>query len=187
MFENELEEKAYRIGLIWIFLYKKNFPDDRTYIKYPKNKDPRTSYLFKHCYKLIKETQNIFKFEQYKFYIQAQFDILKANNANIDPICLNGDKAWIRWKVWNKKFKNIQITEIPYTNILNLINNDYKFLKNKEKTQENIKKWVETGKLSPFYPILSPLGFKMDLENYEKMVNNEIKEEFKKVFHEEFT
>jgi len=53
---NDMESKAYKIALIWQEECRKEIPNEQ-YIRLKKNSDPRKSILFKHCYKLAKETK----------------------------------------------------------------------------------------------------------------------------------
>lgn len=150
----------------------------------PTNGDPRKSQLFKHCWKLRRETKGLLIPQQYRQYIHANFAILKINNARIEPNAICGDKAWIRWKVWErwyqKKQEELDVTLPKHSfaadpKIMKEIDRSKKFVFEQcegEPTQEKIQKfidsgvfrlWIMMGKVSPFYITLSPfVGEKCD-------------------------
>lgn len=186
------------------------FPNYNHTNGYPKTGDPRKSMLFKYCYKLIKETQGLIKPEEYKFYIKAQLDLLKANVEApvINPSCLVGDKAWIRWKIWKKELdrKNSNISKedtfkIEKNTIIKNLNSTKEFLIgkfgkdiNKEiisNYKVDISRWINLGKIDPIYALLSPWITKYgevinDFDIYRKFITEDVKEEFKKIFSYEF-
>lgn len=109
---NQLETKALRLCVLWTNLTDKEFPNYATN-KLPKNGDPRKTYLFKIFYKLAKETEGVLNESEYELYITAQLQILKnlsfkEVHALIDPNCVIGEKAWVRWKVWKNKYNSIK-------------------------------------------------------------------------------
>jgi hypothetical protein len=175
----QLQAKAFKLCLIWEELAQKSFPKERRVPKLPKRGDPRESNLFRHCYKLLRETRGLILDDQYRFYIKAQFDILKnievenGCHARVDPGCLIGKKAWARWMVWLKKYKTLQKSEnLEFKALTEKIK--AKLRKTKEflvhqfkgdPTYENIKqafesraltRWITLGKVSGYYAILSP-------------------------------
>ncbi len=108
---NELEANAYKVGLMWMEMFAKVFPNHRNLSRYPQKNDPRKSSLFRYVYTLIQKTKSILDPKDYKLYITAQLQMLKSISINnlhpqISPNCLLGDKAWTRWKVWKTKFDN---------------------------------------------------------------------------------
>ena len=101
------EAKAYKLTIIYRKTAEKVFPDYHHY-KVGKG-DPRKSTLFKYCYKLIRETEDKLKYSEYRLYIKAQLDVMKAITQNdeytlINPNCLTGKKAWARGCVWKKHY-----------------------------------------------------------------------------------
>lgn len=206
---NSLETQAYKIGLCWVGISRKMFPNYNHTKGYPKSGDPRKSLLFKYSYKLLKETQGLLPFSDYKFYIKAQLDLLKANVEApiIDPSCMVGDSAWVRWKIWKKEFdrKSLNISKedtlkIEEETIIKKLNSTKEFLFGKfgEPNEENIKvfkneiaRWVNLGKIDPFYAILSPWIKKYcniisELDIYKKFITEYVETEFKKIFNHEF-
>lgn len=144
----------------------------------PKRGDPRKSNLFRHCWKLRRETRGLLQPEQYRLYIQANLTIIKLNNGRIEPNAICGDKAWIRWKVYERWYNN-KLADINHATpppsatgvnpkIIREIDKTKKFLFEKcdgEPTVEKItsfvengimKLWVMTGKVSKYYVVLSP-------------------------------
>jgi hypothetical protein len=173
------EAAAYKLGLYWLEAIDKTFPDYRHNNKYPKKGDPRKSNLFRHCYKLNRELKGILKAEEHKYYVIAQLQMLKSieiNNLhpNITPWCLTGPKAWTRWKMWKKKFDNIEkvktakdvaVDKVENEEIKKAIEKSEAFLIKKlgSLTEENfqarakdIERWIAQGLISGFYAVTSP-------------------------------
>lgn len=168
------EALAFKLGLMWIEISRKLFPNSKNMTSYPKRGDPRKGSLFKHCYTLLRETRDRVDAKDYKLFINAQLQMLKAIEINgqhplIGPWCLLGDKAWIRWKMWKKKFENINKTKT--TKDVDLETPDIEEVKTelaKSKkylfsTEEDFKinagdveRAIKLGKISGFYAILSP-------------------------------
>jgi hypothetical protein len=99
---------AYQLCLVWLENSRKLFPDYQHY-RMPKKGDPRKSMLFKYCYKLVRETKGLIPDDEYQIYIWAQLVMLKAitdgkEHPLVDPQILVGDKAWVRWRIYKKKF-----------------------------------------------------------------------------------
>lgn len=218
--KNPDELKAYRLAILWQEIGKKEFPDHAiTRIK--KYGDPRKSTLFKYCYKLVIETRGLIADEDYPLYIRAQFQIFKKlsnfkQHALIDPQILVGDKAFRRWQYWKNRYDfkfNNHHQDIPQnsTNILKIHTELEKtklflltfFGRNWTKddlcnlTQNKIlAQWLNNGKVSPFYFLLSPfinkiyrnidesLGFNFGI--YRESIDTKIQEEFTRIFSDEF-
>lgn len=155
----------------------------------PKRGDPRKSNLFRHCWKLRRETRGLLQPEQYRLYIQANLTIIKMNDGRIEPNGICGDRAWIRWKVYERWYNNKladinHATPPPSTTgvaprIIREIDSTKRFLYEKcdgDPTAEKIKGfvdsgimklWVMTGKVSKYYIVLSPFVTACgDLETY---------------------
>ncbi len=213
-----LEAKAYKLTLFWLDKSRALFPD-YAHAKMKQKGDPRKSGIFKFCYKLARETQGILEESDYPLYIRAQLEILKhitrgKEHAMIDPNCLVGDKAWVRWKLWKRKYddrtKVIEDKEPVPANQIKMaeaLNRTKEFLVktwgaevSAEKFKEavinnNLIRWVTLGKISPYYLVLSPLIAQavpdlaerlktIDLEVYRKVLTPEIKAYFAKTFKE---
>lgn len=203
---------AYKLGLMWVNFSKKLFPNCRV-TNYPRKGDPRNSSLFKYCYKLQKDTKGLIEPADYKLYIMAQLQILKAieiDNAHpyIAAQCLVGDKAWVRWKVWKKKFDNIQkaktlkevkLETLDIESIKTELNQTKKLLDTKIKDEaqfiemaKDIERWVSFGKVSGYYAVLSPWVKKhclmngVDISQYRASITVEVEEYFRNLFSREF-
>jgi len=179
---NDLEAKAYKISLMWVNLSRKMFPDYQ-HVKLRKSGDPRKSLLFKHCYKLARETLGLVEDHHYELYITAQLQIMKhitdGNiHALIDPCILHGEKAWKRWALWKKQYDRAM--ERPMTseqkgaNKANVSVVKFDLADTRRfliaKLGESYKKqdlvtllqdrtligWTSLGKISPYYLVLSP-------------------------------
>lgn len=170
------EAEAYKLALCWEDEAQKLVPEEQT-TRLPKRGDPRKSYLFKQCWRLNRETKGLIPPEEMKLYIHAQLFTMKAFGGRVDPICLCGEKAWIRWRVWKRKY-DLKVAErdclppppsiakIPQ--IAKELMLTKKFLYEKcdgEPTKEKIgefianghlKIWVMSGKVSSYYVVLSP-------------------------------
>ena len=208
---NDEETVAYKIGLLWITLSRQIFPTYKHYHNFPKKGDPRKSSLFKHCYKLLRETRGLIDPKDYKLYIVAQLQMLKSieiggSHPLIGPWCIVGDKAWIRWKVWKRKYDNVGKSKtlkeegLDKSNIDDIkieLDKTKKFLifKLGELTEENFKlkikeieRWIAHDMVSGFYAVLSPWVKKycnlkdVDLNYHKNSINEEVETYFKNLF-----
>lgn len=174
---DEMEAKAFKIGLIWQDECQKNLPGEK-YERFSKGKDPRKTNLFKHCYKVAKETFGIIPDNELQLYVRAQIQVLKSIkegkiHALISPHCLAGDKAWSRWKLWKRIYnktlgKSLTSEElgikIKESVVKRELNRTFNFLKSNDILDElnfaskkiDILRWISTGEISPFYVVLSP-------------------------------
>lgn len=190
---DELETKAYKLSLLWIDKSRKIFPDYKH--TEMKKGDPRKSLIFKMCFKLARETQGVLEDKDYPLYIRAQLDILRHINTGkghpvIDPNCLVGEKAWKRWKLWKKKYDAISAkpSEISVptgpgaAKALKGLEATKEFIAKTigpspslEKYQEaylnnNLFRWANFGKLSPYYLAISPhIAKTMKAEDFKKL------------------
>jgi hypothetical protein len=145
----------------------------------PKRGDPRKSDIFRQCWKLRRETRGLLTPEQYVNYVKANLAILKINKAAPSPNSICGDKAWIRWKVWERWYTQklsdkscvAPIPSVSTTDpkIIREIDRTKKFLFEKcegetpssEKIRTFIengffKLWIFSGKASIYYVMMSP-------------------------------
>lgn len=214
---NEEEELALKISQIWVKLCKKYFPDyQHTRLK---SGDPRKALIFKISYKLQRETKNLILEEDYELYVRSQLEILKYQKQNnpmvlIDPMCLVGDKAWKRWKLWKKKYddklksqdfvkKPQNFNKLGEKKAIEGLIKTKKFLdQNLEKNpnfdiyfknKNNLLSWVNFGKISPYYVVMSPYFSKLftqkelsrlnfDPSLYQDCITDEVKKLFNKLF-----
>lgn len=170
------EAEAFKLCLIWEDETKKAFPQMKL-ARIPLKGDPRKSDLFRHCWKLARETRGLLKPEEYKLYIKGNLQIIRAHNGRIEPNAICGEKAWIRWKVWqrlfNKKQAEVKGEELPVDiaispKIVSGLDRTKHFLFEKfdgaptlEKVKEAITKnkmklWLGMAKISHYYLVLSP-------------------------------
>jgi hypothetical protein len=217
---DELEAKAYKLCLIWLDRSRKIFPDyQHTKLK---RGDPRKSLVFKMCYKLVRETNGVIPDEEYPLYIRAQLDVLRHIVVNskahvlIDPGCLVGDKAWVRWKLWKKKYDTVsqkpqevsQVTHPGIAKALDGLEKTKEFITKtfganpsidkyqESKTNNNFYRWVNLGKISPYYIAISPFVAKIftaddlaklnfDLSVYRPCITDIVHLKFKELFPNE--
>jgi hypothetical protein len=216
---DELEGKAYRILTCWLDRSRKMFP------KYAKARmkkgDPRKSTLFKYAYKLARETQGILDEEDYDLYVRAQLEILRIigkhqeNSPVVDINCLCGEKAWKRWKLWKSKYENKKkIIEgdapiAPKEKVCFCLERTKEWLirtfsglPTYEEFQEaitnkNLFRWINQGRVSPYYLAVSPYiarafpeGLKkeavdLDIEIYRSSITPEVRAFFDELFPNE--
>lgn len=212
---NALECKAMMILQYWVDTSKLVFPD----YKHPRTAvgDPRKSNMFKYCYKLARESDGNLLEDEYQLYVRAQLDILKhINMGNGHPLigvhCLVGDKAWKRWKLWKKKYDSTIKIKAKTPKSKNASPKIYEALK---KTREFLRQkigdgdayqrllefessgdlyiWINVGKVSPYYLVMSSHFEKLGREVVLKKINfdldvyrNAIDDGSKDIFHEMF-
>ena len=186
----DVEAATFKLAVIYEEEYQKIFKNHmdgctRRKNSLPKRGDPRKSNLFRYCWKLRRETKGLLEPHQYRLYIRANLTILKMNmekgtkrgKVHVEPNTICGDKAWIRWRVYERWYKNKQ-AEINATppppdissadpRIIREIDKTKKFLFEKcdgsptiEKYQKFMddgffKFWVDTGKVSKYYAVWS--------------------------------
>jgi len=144
----------------------------------PKGGDPRKSNLFRYCWKLKRETKGLIEKKEYKNYIMANLFIVKINNGYVEPSCITGDKAWIRYKIWKRKYdqklleadcdKDKISNPIYDKKVIFQIDKTKKFLFEKcegDPSYIKIKNFIDNGifslwcasqKISCYYLVLSP-------------------------------
>lgn len=211
-----MEASAFRLALCWLDVSRRVFPDYRHATL--NRGDPRKSLVFKICYKLVRETKGVLEESEYPLYVRAQLEVLKyisrnSGNPLIDPNCLVGERAWKRWRLWKKRYDSV-VTTGDSSDERSLAAGALKAIDGLEKTKEflvkslgdlveeryrqaiinnNIFRWVNLGKISPYYiaisPIMSRLLGKPDLERmnfqadvYRECVNDAVIREFNRLF-----
>lgn len=212
---NDMEAKAFKIGLIWDDECSRNLPEEQ-HEKFKPGKDPRKTNLFRHCYKVAKETFGLIPDSEIQLYIRAQIQILKSIregkvHALITPHCLVGERAWKRWKLWKRLYdkslsKNPTSEEIGIMIKESMVRGELiralsfmesKGLKDEEKyrsSKQDLARWASTGEISPFYFVLSPrirLMFKegeitVDYSLYRPSITPALEAMFKEKFSHEF-
>jgi hypothetical protein len=209
----DLEAKAYKITLLWEQITRRELPD-YLHQRIGRKGDPRKTALFKYCYKLVTETKDQIADNQYKLYVLAQVQMMKVLSngdihALVTPGILVGEKAWVRWQIWKKKFEKVckdrqdvkQEQENKF-HVLAALKSSHEFLLDKlgkidpitigeAFSDKRIIRWVNTEKISPYYILLCPdiqkilkddfSIFNFDLDVYKSSITNDIEEAFKKL------
>lgn len=213
---SDLEAVAVRLVVVWIEKSRKAFPDYRHATL--NRGDPRKSLMFKICYKLVRETQGVLEESEYSLYVRAQLDVLKhicknQGNPLIDPNCLVGDKAWKRWKLWKRRYDMVSVDAGSDGRAYE--HGALKALDGLEKTKEflvknfgpeleevkyrqavlnkNIYRWMNIGKISPYYVAISPIisrtvpkdeldGMNFHPDVYRPCVNAAVVKRFNELF-----
>lgn len=182
----------------------------------PRRSDPRKSNLFRQCWKLRRETRGLIDQNEYKNYVKANFFIIKAHGGHVEPNCVTGDKAWIRYKVWKRRYDQ-KIAEMEsqkpppsvsttHPKVVAEIDRTKKFLFEKCEGQPSFEKinkfvaegifrlWVATSKVSPYYLALSPFVQKTNCKSTlfsvctcsESLIKEKITEEIEGYFRHEY-
>lgn len=212
---DDMEAKAFKIGLIWHDECERNLSGEK-YEKFSRGKDPRKTNLFRHCYKVAKELLGIVPDNEIQLYVRAQVQVLKSIregkvHAMISPHCLVGDRAWKRWKVWRRIYQKslsksltcdelgIKIKEMM---VKGELERAFSFIESKglmekskyDSSKKDIERWSSTGELSPFYMILSPRAralfheneFPVDMALYRPSITPALEDFFRDKFNHEF-
>lgn len=208
----EEQALAYKLGLMWMSFSKKVFPNCKT-TSYPKKGDPRNSTLFRYCHKMERETRGLIDPKDFKLYIMAQLQMLKAiqigdSHPLIGANCLVGDKSWVRWKIWKKKFDHVQkaktleevgLDEVDFLTIQTELRQTKKFIEIKIKDEEQFKemskdveRWISVNKVSGFYAAISPWVKQycdlkeIDISYFRASITPEVETYFRDLFLREF-
>ena len=179
------EAAAFKLAVLYEKEFRRVFKDYKVVQRgslerntLPRRGDPRKSNLFRFCWKLRRETRGLLESHQWKQYISANLTIIKLNDGYVEPQCVCGDKAWCRWKLYERwcKEKEAEKACAPPPpdvstvdpKVIKEIDTTKKFLFERcegEVTEEKLKKffddgilklWVLTGKVSRYYIVLSP-------------------------------
>jgi len=190
---NQDEISAYKLCIMWDSVCEKEIPKYQ-YTKSKQTGDPRKSLLFRYCYKLIKETRGLIDYKDYRLYVTAQIHVLTNISdgdvhALITPACLTGDKAWRRWKLWQRKYDKVKKQQkiesdggkSSFIQIQSALKRTKKFLFDKfeghpsfEQIQAAVQeylvvKWLTLGKITPYYVLLSPfIASAIDKKGFEE-------------------
>lgn len=177
------EVDVYKLAVAYEQEFRKVFGSDADGQSYLRNRipmrgDPRKSNLFRQCWRLRRETRGLLEPHEYRNYIKANLTIIKLHNGHVEPNCICGDKAWIRYKVWKRLYDQKMsdagavapppsvsstspkiIAEIDKTKkfLFERCEGEVSFDKIKNFVDSGIFKfWVASGKVSPYYAVLSP-------------------------------
>lgn len=175
------EAAAYKVAAIYEHLLHKMFPNYRHICGL--GKDPRTSLIFRHAWKVIEEHgHEMTGKDDYKVYVMAQLKVFKTyldrgEPVLINPNCLFGDGAWKRFKLYEKRyeqskaFQTVEAAKIEVNSDDRIVKElkktkEYLFLKFKRHDQSDViaaledrslLRWVVMKNVSGYYPHLSPL------------------------------
>jgi hypothetical protein len=176
---DDMQAKAFKLAILWEQLTEQEFPN-YPHVKLRDKGDPRKSVLFRHCYRLVRQTNGIIPDEEYRLYILSQLHVIKCvatNLARIDPVILTGDKAWRRWRLWKRRWdlhRNYATSAIeiavsaPLSQIRKELNESKKFLLKEfhgkiaasniagAVKDKSLVRWVNFESVSPYYVIISP-------------------------------
>lgn len=177
------EVEAYKLAVCYEKEYRRLFGEtaDGQAIRrnsLPRRSDPRKSNLFRHCWRMRRETRGLLESSEYRNYIVGNLTILQIQKGLVQPNVICGDKAWVRYKVWKRKY-DAKLAEAgaiappPSTSttspkLIQQIDKTKKWLFERcdgaatfDKIKDFIDKgvfrfWVMTGKVSQYYVVLSP-------------------------------
>jgi hypothetical protein len=175
------EANAYKLCVVWSDLCMEILPE-YGHFNIPRKGDPRKSHLFRYCWKLLRETKNLIKDEDYSDYIRAQLEVMKNikikdSSPRIDPMILVGEKAWRRWMLWKRRFDRMEKArslgsmediQVPTYVVVQSLEKTCEFLKQRfgkhpspeqvqeAKSNKDLQQWVALGQVSPYYVLLSP-------------------------------
>ncbi len=178
------EGEVFHIALTYEQEYKKLFASQSEGQSFrrnslPRRGDPRKSNLFRQCWKLRRETRGLIEQRDYRHYIHANMFIINHYKGHVEPNCMTGDKAWLRYKVWKRRY-DIKLAEtsaqapppsVSTTDpkLIADLDRTKKFLYERcdgktptlgdierFKTSGILKFWIATSKISPYYLLLSP-------------------------------
>ncbi len=127
----------------------------------------------------------------------------------IEPNCLAGDKAWIRWKIWKRQYdkllkaastkEDVGLDATPFAEITKELKCTKAFLEGrfdgtpKEEQimmgHRDMERWIALGKVSGYYAAMSPwvkkyCNLTIDLELYK--ITPEVLKHFTEQFAHEF-
>lgn len=151
------QAQAFRLAKIWEKETKTLFPEEN-HVKLPRKGDPRDGFLFKFCWKLLRETRGLLRDDEYPLYIHANLAIIKKFDGRVDPNVLCGDKAWIRWCVYKRQIERKEAEKAnlaPPPDINNIPQIARSLLKTKrflfekfegQPTREVLDQLIESGK-----------------------------------------
>ena len=215
------EATVYKIACLYDREFRRIFPRGVEHNSFKRNTislrgDPRKSYLFRHCWKLRRETRGLLEAHQFRQYIVANLTIIMLNDGSVEPNAICGEKAWTRWKFYERMYKKKEAAracEAPPPDVSTVspkvikeIDLTKKFLFERcdgEFTEEKLKGfldngimrfWTLTGKISKYYLVLSPLIRKhCDIEEFSDqcsfdptLFREKISDEVKAYFDHEY-
>lgn len=186
---NDTQEiRAIKLYYFWVVNRRKYFPE-MVHSKFSKTKDPRSTSIFKYCYKLQRES--VLEEKDYENYIKSQLIVLKYFSKKynrdliIDANCITGDKAWKRWKLFETRLKKSKNNSVDSCVILpNLFKLEKELVSTKEflftnigeinkenitKNIQNILYWFNLRKISPYFVCMNK--YIREIYNIEEIRN----------------
>lgn len=175
------ESETYQIALLWEEELSRAFPAEErqrlpAHNRLPRTKDPRKSALFKYCWKIRRELKGLIRHEEMPLFIRGNLLILKKYDACVDINAMTGEKAWMRWKVYQRWFKQKQQETASTPQLEGVL--DQKIAKQLDRTKkfifdhcdgeptfEKLKAfhddgilglWIAQDQISKYYVALSP-------------------------------
>jgi hypothetical protein len=209
------EAETFKLALVWEEETKRLFPQERL-ARLRKSGDPRKCNLYRYCHKLRRETRGLLKREQYRLYVYSQLLIIKRNDGTVNPSMLCGEKAWVRWKIyerWHREKTNLRnntVTSKAVANpkIMRELDRTKRFIfeqcegePTKDKIQGFLKDgkfwmWIMADRISKYYLILSPyltnevnsLAKRCEFDPllFEEKADDAVREFFNEEFSHEF-
>ena len=179
------EAKAFKVCLLWLRNAREFFPENEVG-RIPKKGDPRKSSIVRYAWKMVRETAGYgLKDEEVSLYVRAQCEMLRSiqlggRHVRVGPNCLTGDKAWVRWKMWQREHARSYERQQHATSS-EVKTPTYKLTQELEKSRDflekkfghlptlndiaiascngDIARWAGLYSISPFYILLSPFCY----------------------------
>ena len=224
IFEHKMtmpEAEAFKIALLWEEELERAFPQEErlrlpNHNRLPKRTDPRKSALFRYCWKIRRELKDLIRSEEMVLFIRGNLTILKKHDACIDIAAMTGEKAWLRWKVYQRWFKQKQQETASTPQLEGVVDRKIVIQIDKSKkfifeqcggipTFDKIKSfyedglfgiWISQDRISKYYVALSPFmkpyapeiakKYLFDLNLYVSKVSPGVLAYFKDEFAYEF-
>lgn len=214
------EAETYKIALIWEAELEKMFSKENLRLpngnRLPKKTDPRKCALFRHCWKIRRELKDLIRFEEFKLFIRGNLFILKKYDAAVDISAMTGEKAWLRWKVYDRWLKQkrqetagtSELDGVLDRKIVTQLDRSKKFIFNQFQGQPSREQydefakdgffniWVGRDNISKYYVALSPFlqpyaqeiskACRFDLNLFTNKASDGVRDYFKQEFAHEF-
>lgn len=183
----------------------------------PKRGDPRKSNVFRNCWAMCRETRGLLEPHEHKLFIVSNLTLLNLRKSHIEPNVICGNNAWIRYRIYKRKF-DAKMAEMACRTpppsvsttdpkIIMQIDRTKRFLfeicegaPTLEKINSFIKNgifrfWTASGKISHYYVVLSPWISKIvDVDQYAdkcmfsaELMRQHVTQEVRNYFDYEFS